>query len=236
MTAVATRRGGRSSIQRPRLTTDERRRQIIETAVELFAERGFVGTTTRRIADAAGITEAVIFQHFPDKDALYAAALEHKVGESAVEEWLASLELLRAQNDDAALLRDVYRRIIDHHERDPHHLRLLVYSALENHTLSRRMHLAQSHRIYQFLERFVIERQQAGRFRAGSPAVLVRALLAFPILHIFQRRLFGSWPTVSRDEAIELGVAVALDGLRPCEPSSAADATAAAGDPPGARE
>jgi len=48
---------------------EDRRRQLIEVAIELFSQRGFAGTTTKEIAAAAGVTEAVIFRHFATKHA-----------------------------------------------------------------------------------------------------------------------------------------------------------------------
>ena len=44
---------------------------IAEAAMPLFARNGFAGTTTREIARAAGVSEALVFQHFPSKAALY---------------------------------------------------------------------------------------------------------------------------------------------------------------------
>ena len=54
----------------------ERREQIIETALKLFATHGYDGTSTRKIAQAAGITEGLIFHYFPTKAHLLAAVLE----------------------------------------------------------------------------------------------------------------------------------------------------------------
>ncbi|MFZ0729043.1 MAG: TetR/AcrR family transcriptional regulator [Methylovirgula sp.] len=59
----------------PRLSHDSRRQQILAKAMPLFARHGFAGTTTRRIADAACISEALLFKHFPTKSAVYAAIL-----------------------------------------------------------------------------------------------------------------------------------------------------------------
>ena len=47
-----------------RLDGDERRKEIVRTAVPLFARKGFAGTTTRELAEAAGISEALLFRHF----------------------------------------------------------------------------------------------------------------------------------------------------------------------------
>jgi AcrR family transcriptional regulator len=52
----------------------ERRGQIIDATLELFAEKGFSGTKTREIAERAGISETLIFQHFKTKGDLYRAA------------------------------------------------------------------------------------------------------------------------------------------------------------------
>jgi AcrR family transcriptional regulator len=59
-----------------RLPTDERRAAILNAVRDVFAERGFHGTTTRQLADAAAVSEALLFKHFPSKEALYAAMQE----------------------------------------------------------------------------------------------------------------------------------------------------------------
>lgn len=54
-----------------RLPAEQRRTQLLEVAIELFAEHGFHATSMEDIADAAGVTKPVLYQHFPSKRALY---------------------------------------------------------------------------------------------------------------------------------------------------------------------
>jgi AcrR family transcriptional regulator len=61
--------------QPSRLTADERRTIIVEAATRVFAENGFHGTTTRELAKAAGVSEALIYKHFPSKESLFSAML-----------------------------------------------------------------------------------------------------------------------------------------------------------------
>jgi AcrR family transcriptional regulator len=56
-----------------------RREQILETALGLFAERGFDATSTRQIAKEAGIAEGLIFHYFPTKASLLTAILEDRL-------------------------------------------------------------------------------------------------------------------------------------------------------------
>src|ERR1700758_1405348 len=56
-----------------RMSCEERRAAIIKAVRQVFAEQGFHGTTTRELADAAGVSEALLFKHFPNKEALYSA-------------------------------------------------------------------------------------------------------------------------------------------------------------------
>ncbi len=58
-----------------RLPKTERRKQIIEVAMDLFASKGFKGATTRATAEAAGVSEALIFRHFATKEKLYDAII-----------------------------------------------------------------------------------------------------------------------------------------------------------------
>jgi AcrR family transcriptional regulator len=56
-----------------KLSSVERRAAIIQAVRRVFAEKGFDGTTTRELADAAGVSEALLFKHFPNKEALFSA-------------------------------------------------------------------------------------------------------------------------------------------------------------------
>ena len=56
-----------------------RREQILETALKLFAERGFDATSTRQIAKEAGIAEGLIFHYFPTKASLLTAILQDRL-------------------------------------------------------------------------------------------------------------------------------------------------------------
>ncbi|RKR75242.1 TetR family transcriptional regulator [Frondihabitans australicus] len=59
-----------SAPTRRRLSADGRRTEIALAARELFADRGFHATTTRDIARAAGISDALLYRHFADKQAV----------------------------------------------------------------------------------------------------------------------------------------------------------------------
>lgn len=61
--------------------TGQRLNDIVQAAVELFATQGFRQTSTREIARAAGLSEAGMRHHFPNKDALLKAVLEHREAE-----------------------------------------------------------------------------------------------------------------------------------------------------------
>jgi len=59
-----------------RLPAAARRRQLLDSAVEAFAERGFHATSMNDVAEAAGVTKPVLYQHFRSKRQLYSELLE----------------------------------------------------------------------------------------------------------------------------------------------------------------
>ncbi len=61
---------GTGSLPR-RLTAQARRQQLIDVALDLFAEHGYAATTMDDIAEAAGVTKPLLYQHFDSKRALY---------------------------------------------------------------------------------------------------------------------------------------------------------------------
>ena len=83
-----------------KLPAEERRRAIIRAVRRVFAERGFDGTTTKALADAAGVSEALLFKHFPNKEALFAAMQQSCCSEQD----LATCERLQALEPSASTL------------------------------------------------------------------------------------------------------------------------------------
>jgi TetR/AcrR family transcriptional regulator, transcriptional repressor of aconitase len=75
-----------------RLDSDERRKAIVAAALPLFARKGFAGTTTRELAEAASISEGLLFKHFPSKKHLYGEILHLGCEGDPALERLASLE------------------------------------------------------------------------------------------------------------------------------------------------
>ena len=54
-----------------RLTAQERRAAIVKAVLPVFARKGFASTTTKELAEAAGVSEALLYKHFPSKESLY---------------------------------------------------------------------------------------------------------------------------------------------------------------------
>src|SRR6516164_7193784 len=113
----------------------DRRQEILMAAMELFAKKGFRGTTTRDLASEADVNEAIIFRHFNNKEELYTAILEYKVGEAQTPR-MEELERLMKGTDDEAVFTALGRAFMERHEKDSTFIRLLLFSALEGHQLS----------------------------------------------------------------------------------------------------
>lgn len=80
-----------------RLPAAERRLALVETAIRVFSDGSYRGTTTAEIARAAGVSEPILYRHFASKRDLYLAALDHVWGKARAswEETLASTENVR---------------------------------------------------------------------------------------------------------------------------------------------
>src|SRR5438045_8738680 len=64
-----------------RLPAPRRRRQLLDVALGVFAERGYHVTSMNDLAEAAGVTKPVLYQHFRSKRALYLELLEDVGGQ-----------------------------------------------------------------------------------------------------------------------------------------------------------
>jgi AcrR family transcriptional regulator len=66
-------------VQRARMTSAERREQLLEIARTLFAERGFEGASIEEIATRAEVSKPIVYEHFGGKEGLYAVVVDREV-------------------------------------------------------------------------------------------------------------------------------------------------------------
>lgn len=110
-----------------RLKAEERRAQILDTALPVFAQRGYMGTGTRDLARAAGVTEPVLYRHFAGKSGLFCALVE--IAEARLTEAIRGL-FADAQADAAGRLEALgagLPHLLDAHRDE---LRILSAAAL----------------------------------------------------------------------------------------------------------
>jgi TetR/AcrR family transcriptional regulator len=203
------------ALESGRMTGEARKQQLIDVAIRLFSQKGFRGTTTKEIALAARVNEAIIFRHFPTKEDLYAATLDYKACQVRVEEGLAEFNKHALKNEDEELFRSLARRIIEHHRRDTDFLRLMLYSALEGHELARGFIDKQVKPINEFFYSYIAKRQREGAFRPGSPKAIMHAFIGMISNHILTKRLFDFESARVSDKEVEKTFpAIFVDGLR----------------------
>jgi AcrR family transcriptional regulator len=101
-----------------RLSFSERRQAIVEDVRNVFAEKGFDGTTTRELAKAAGVSEALIYKHFPSKQSLYTAMLDACAKGPAFAEFNRILALRPSTETLVVMVHFAISHYAEHHTAD----------------------------------------------------------------------------------------------------------------------
>ncbi len=200
--------------KRIRLTAEARRTQLIDVAITLFGEHGFAGTTTKAIARAAGVSEAIIFRHFPSKVELYKAAFERWRG-ADVTRFVAYLKEYADRGDDYGLLRTLYAALLYGYEQERSLHRMVLYAGLEAGTEGNgRLTDSLANPLTDFLAQYITQRQQEGVFRLGDVRLIVGAMFALPQSYAMWTKLAGAPSEHSDEEVADLLAHLLFDGIR----------------------
>ncbi len=196
-----------------RFSSVDRRQQILEIATEMFAEKGFAATTTREIAARAQVNEALIFRHFPSKDDLYWAVLEHKIRSDECQRQVQ--ELLAAAPDVRAALTAVAEWMLRWRAEDPTATRLSLFCALQRHDLSQRFFEQFAANYYELLADYLRQQMRQGVLRNVDPLMAARSFVGAVSYQSLLRELFGAVAVGNLDpgEVSRLVVSIWLDGL-----------------------
>jgi TetR/AcrR family transcriptional regulator len=197
-----------------RLPASDRRLQLVETALDFFSRKGFGGTTTKEIAAAAGVTEAIIFRHFPTKQDLYNAVLDHHHNACEMSECMAQWKNCMDRNDDEGLVRNIIEKIIEAYRRDLRMHRVLLFAALEGHETGLERNRLISFPIFELLCQYILRRQSEGALREGHPGAVVAAIAGMASHYATMTQMFGFPTNVSDRQIADSFVDIVMHGIQ----------------------
>jgi len=119
--STATAERATAASHRVRMSGKERREQLLDIGRTLFADKGFDGTSVEEIADKAGVSKPVVYEHFGGKEGLYAVVVDREV-RRLLERITASLQ----GNHPRELLEQAAGALLDYVEKDTDGFRILV--------------------------------------------------------------------------------------------------------------
>jgi AcrR family transcriptional regulator len=172
-----------------RLTASDRRQQILDVASGLFSLNGYQGTTTRQIAEEAGVNEALLFRHFPTKEKLYWTLIEELCSARGRQQRMN--RIFQQGGSDFEVLRALALEFLNRSPRDRQLTRLLWFTALENHELSAEFFNTFVAEFYKQLASHIAERIRAGAFRKCDPLLAARGFVGMVVYHFLVQELFG---------------------------------------------
>lgn len=202
-----------------KLTGEQRRTAIIQAARKVFVEKGFHGTTSRELAKAAGVSEALLFKHFPSKKALYSAILMF----CCKQEGAKALERIESLDPSTSSLVYMVWDFVSHilgsqpNEEDRIFFRLILRSVMDEGEFTRVALEGLPIRWAQKLEECFEAAKRAGDLveRPLAPPLVgwvVHHLISGFIMHLFPKRPLIGYQ-VPREELVKQVVWFCLRGM-----------------------
>jgi TetR/AcrR family fatty acid metabolism transcriptional regulator len=192
----------------------DRRRQILDAAIRVFARQGFHSTRVADIADEAGVAYGLVYHYFKSKDEV--------LNELFSERW----SLLLAAIDEAdrsvqlsprAKLEAVAGFIVDSYRHDPELMKVIIVEVTRAANSFGRTHLAEIRRAYDSIAKIVAEGQEAGAFRRDIDPNFASMSFYGAIEQLLSGWIFDLIPASDADfdQARSLVTATICDGLEP---------------------
>jgi len=201
--------------KRGRLSSEERKAKIIDAALTLFAKKGFSGTKTKDIAEAARTSEPLIFWHFKSKEDIYREALKTLFSAHPV---LTDIEKKMADKDDYAVFKELALHVIRHNREDPRIMRLAIFSALEGFHLAEIVHRDEQvgPTLPEILGGYIRQRIDDGAFQEQNNEIIAKIFIDLIYTCVLDKETSVSGPPIaySDEEVVENLVRIFVKGLR----------------------
>ncbi len=195
-----------------RLSADKRRRQILNAARTLFANRGYGETTLDAIAKKVGVSRARVVQLFGSKQGVYKAIAETAYRDHPMDRDLAEP---MARRDDRAVFEAFALHILSHAagpaEREI--MKILIYARLREDEFFRAHFEEQDSLMMSRLTDYVAQRMEAGAFKKMDPRVVVFAYQAMLFNLALYKHALGQMDFVDNESLARQCAAIFIEGL-----------------------
>jgi AcrR family transcriptional regulator len=191
----------------------DKRRQILDAAIRVFARQGFHSTRVSDIADEAGVAYGLVYHYFKSKDEV--------LNELFSERWsllLAAIEETdREGPSPRTKLEAVAGFIVDSYRHDPELMKVIIVEVTRAANSFGRTHLPEIRSAYESIAKIVAEGQEDGTFRRDVDPTFASMSFYGAIEQLLSGWIFELIPASDTDfdEAKSLVVATICDGLEP---------------------
>ncbi len=191
----------------------DKRRQILDAAVRVFARQGFHATRVADIADEAGVAYGLVYHYFRSKDEV--------LNELFVERWSLLLSAIEEADRGGGPHRDrllaVASFIVDSYRHDPELMKVIIVEVTRAANSFGRTHLPEIRSAYEGIAKIVSDGQEAGAFRGDISPLFASMTFYGAIEQLLSGWIFDLIPAsdTGYDEAKELLVTTICDGLEP---------------------
>ena len=189
----------------------DKRRQILDAGVRVFARQGYHGTRVSDIADEAGVAYGLVYHYFKSKDQV--------LNELFTERWslllAASEEAGKGDDPPRDKLCAVAKFIVDSYRYDPELMKVIIVEVTRAANSFGRTHLPEIRQAYDAISRIVAEGQEKGVFRNDIDPAFAAMSFYGAIEQLLSGWIFELIPAADADydRAPDLVVATICDGL-----------------------
>ena len=194
-------------------TAVDKRRQILDAAIRVFARQGFHSTRVSDIADEAGVAYGLVYHYFKSKDEV--------LNELFSERWSLLLSAIEESDREdvspRAKLEAVAGFIVDSYRHDPELMKVIIVEVTRAANSFGRTHLAEIRRAYDSIAKLVADGQEAGVFRRDIDPTFASMSFYGAIEQLLSGWIFEVIPASDTDfdQAKSLLVATICDGIEP---------------------
>jgi AcrR family transcriptional regulator len=197
----------------PAPVATDKRRQILDAAIRVFARQGFHSTRVSDIADEAGVAYGLVYHYFSSKDEV--------LNELFSERWSLLLgaidEIDRSEGSPREKLGGVAAFIVDSYRYDPELMKVIIVEVTRAANSFGRTHLPEIRSAYESIAKIVADGQEEGVFRRDVDPSFASMSFYGAIEQLLSGWIFELIPADAADyeRAKQLVVGTICDGLEP---------------------